>query len=74
MAISLRGNCMMQETDLDTGVTFFYVLNPDGGFDNPKPLLTDVTLWYPNGDVVSISSNVVKSEADIKSHLRKNKL
>ena len=69
----LRGHHMVQTKDPDTDVIYFYVLNPEGGWDNPSPLLTDVTLYYPNGDVTSISRNVIKREQDIISHISKTK-
>jgi len=69
MTSLLRGHHMVQRTDEDSGVTYFYVLNPEGGFSHPRPLLTDVTLYYPNGDVSTVSRNIIKSEADILSHI-----
>ena len=69
----LRGHHMIQKTDPDSGVIYFYVLNPDGGFSHPSPLLTDVTLYYPNGDVSTVSRNIIRSEADIISHISAQK-
>ncbi len=69
----LRGDCMTQGTAPKTGVVYFYVLNPEGGFDNPRPLLTDVTFYYPNGDVMTVSRNIIRSESDILSHISPQK-
>ena len=65
----LRGELLSQGEDPKTGVVYFYLLNPEGGFDNARPLLTDVTLYYPNGDVSTVSRNIVRSEDDILSHI-----